>query len=371
MLNVLMIEDDPDLADTVKELAEERLSPVEFSIEKDFNRAIDSLSRTKPDVVILDLALDESHRTQFPGSGIWEEVWARRFCPIVVYTARAESVEDQLPSDHPFVRLVAKGPDTDEEVIGIVGGFSSHVQGIHAVEDRILQTLQQVLKDVSVHVFAGETDEDVRRDMLMRAARRRIAAVLDHDVIAEDRQLANWEKYIIPPLEPDLMMADLIRERAKPPTDPTAYRVIITPTCDMVRSQGPKVHSALVAGCCDWKVFFTKGANLAPNTGASKLKGKLPALLNECYADGYLLLPEYPKVFPSMTVNLRDLALVALENIGDPADEDKGFERVASIDSPFREQVAWNYLQVTGRPGAPPCDNQGWVEMVVQAWGKS
>lgn len=43
------------------------------------------------------------------------------------------------------------------------------------------------------------------------------------------------------------------------------------------------------------------------------------------------------------------------------------FERIASVDSPFRELVTWSYLQVAGRPGLPDRDLDEWAEGIDEA----
>ncbi len=370
MFVVLMVEDDADLAFGVKELAEKELPGVGFHIEEDFDNAIRRMSEIKPDCVILDLLRDVPEPAELVGEPIYEDIWQHRFCPIVVYTARAEAFEDHVPRDHPFVCLIRKGANTDVEVINKLRTFTPHIRGIHEVEERVLEVVRRVLRDVSSHVFAGAPDEDAQRDVLVRAARRRISAVLDHDAVKDGRPLRNWEKYVVPPLEPDVMMADLIREREKAVDDADAYRVVLTPTCDMVSGQNANVSRTLIAKCCSWKTFFTSGASIAANTGISTLKKKLSALLNECYAKGYVLLPEYPHYFPSVAVNLRDLDLVPLSDIGGLVDGPEPFVRIASIDGPFREQIAWSYLQISGRPGAPPCDNTSWAQWIASNWSQ-
>ena len=64
-----------------------------------------------------------------------------------------------------------------------------------------------------------------------------------------------------------------------------------------------------------------------------------------------------------MAVYLKDLELILLERING---EGKTFERVASIDSPFRELVAWAYMQVACRPGLPDRDTETWSEEIVK-----
>jgi hypothetical protein len=38
--------------------------------------------------------------------------------------------------------------------------------------------------------------------------------------------------------------------------------------------------------------------------------------------------------------------------------------RVASVDSPFREQIAWAFVQIAGRPALPDRDLESWVQEI-------
>lgn len=64
-----------------------------------------------------------------------------------------------------------------------------------------------------------------------------------------------------------------------------------------------------------------------------------------------------------MAANLRDLQLVPMQQIGNGTE----FSRIAAIDSPFRELVAWAYLQIACRPGLPERDLSSWAKEIIQA----
>jgi len=58
---------------------------------------------------------------------------------------------------------------------------------------------------------------------------------------------------------------------------------------------------------------------------------------------------------------LRPELLVGLTEKGEA-----GFTRIASIDSPFREQIAWAHLQIAGRPGVPERDIDKWTQEILE-----
>lgn len=61
-----------------------------------------------------------------------------------------------------------------------------------------------------------------------------------------------------------------------------------------------------------------------------------------------------------MAANLRKLELIAVDEIVD-------YERIASLDSPFREMVSWAYMQIAGRPGLPERDFDAWYKEICDA----
>lgn len=65
-----------------------------------------------------------------------------------------------------------------------------------------------------------------------------------------------------------------------------------------------------------------------------------------------------------MAVDFRKLELIELGAIGDG---DKEYLRVASVDNPFRELVAWAYILNAARLGLPDRDFDSWVEEIIAA----
>ena len=63
-----------------------------------------------------------------------------------------------------------------------------------------------------------------------------------------------------------------------------------------------------------------------------------------------------------MAAQLRKLELLSITDEGFEGADGATYDRVASIDSPFREALSWAYLQIAGRPGLPDRNNKVWVE---------
>ncbi len=67
-----------------------------------------------------------------------------------------------------------------------------------------------------------------------------------------------------------------------------------------------------------------------------------------------------------MTACLRDLELIGVDRVAASGEAGKDYRRICSVDSPFREQLAWAYLQIAGRPGVPDRDLDGCIDLYFE-----
>jgi hypothetical protein len=372
MLTVLMIDDDTDVTATVKSHAEETLQGVNFRSENDFDTAVQSLRNTKPDVLVLDVYRGNPATGDVAARPVWSQVWRDWFCPIVFYSAGEVAVNDPLVPVHPFIKVVAKGAGSERQVIDHIKAFAPHTQTLRTVFADIERLTHIVLRDVSVPVFGAESDEVKRRDMLVRAVRRRVAAQMDEVTAMTEQPLLAWEQYVFPVLASHPIAGDILRVSTADKGTPESYRVLLTPTCDMVPHAGKcKVTQVLVCKCGAPDSFVTKGMSLATNTKKDTVEKRLTAALNEPHQLGIVLLPECPGTLPLMALNLRELELVPLSDIVPADGQPPRLIRIASLDSPFREFLAWAFLQVSCRPGVPSRDNSAVIKAILKDWNPS
>jgi len=90
-------------------------------------------------------------------------------------------------------------------------------------------------------------------------------------------------------------------------------------------------------------------------------------VLTQGFRNGIVPLPSFPGRIPLLAASLKDLDIVAFEQIGLPETEGTAYERLASIDSPFREQIAWAFLSTVARPGMPDRDLAPWAREIANA----
>ncbi|MEW6363127.1 MAG: hypothetical protein AB1714_00660 [Acidobacteriota bacterium] len=359
---VLIIEDDPTMIDSLRSVLETRLDDVKVE-GTGFEKARTTVESLRPDAVIMDVFEDQTGSTASAGA-TWEHIWDVHFCPVVVHSARDMPTFLEGKQQHPFVCFQPKTADSQERVVDKLASYRTHVDSLRAFNDEVAMKAAESLRHVSLLVWKEAANENDRRDILVRLTRRRLAASFDSPTYGGTRMQA-WEQYIYPPLSSDLLTGDILRETRGDPDEPSAFRVVLSPSCDLVVSQGA-VEKALVARC-DRVSKWLKKVGLDATTAEKKLRERLPKEVTRDQQEGVRILPGLPDHIPLMAVDLKDLHLVPLTAI-DLTDGDAGrdFVRVCSIDSPFREQLAWAYVQVCGRPAMPVTNAADFTEKIIR-----
>ena len=369
MLKVLFIEDQPDSIKPIVKSLNRNRGDHEYEI-KDFSEAANAIETFYPDIIVLDLlAGGSTPEPETPGLDTYDVIWNARFCPIIVYSAHPDVLTNDKGS-HPFVKIVQKGRYGSRQVKAAITDLMPQVEALRQAEQHIRKEFALALRDVAPYAFktfSGSAKVSERNEMVIRAGRRRLAAQMD-GLSRSGQELVSWEQYLWPPICADLLLGDVLHEVGHPSEDPNCFRIVITPSCDLVASNGrsPKVKSVLVARCHTIKKGI-QGTSLG-NIGASKLKGKLQSdILTHGFFETILPFPELPERIPHMVADLRDLELIPFEQI---VGSNIRFERVASIDSPFRELVSWAYMQIACRPGMPDRDFKGWCQGIMSGYEK-
>ena len=329
-----------------------------------FEEVEEKISSFQPDVVILDLFYGQVGGDDVPGRRILYSIWKRHFCPVVVYSGRPDEITEEEYENNPFIRCIKKGSTGTDQVLSAIKTFQPHITAIKEAEQDVRDCFARVMKDVSPYVVKDINDERYV-ETIKRTSRRRIAALMD-EPLGGDSALAPWEQYLFPPISSDVQMGDLLIEKGADCNNPRAFRVVLTPSCDLVSNskRNPKVESVLTAKCCSMKAGLQ-----SVTLQDAKPKKIEDRLLSQGYRDAIIPFPALEKHIPTMAANLRNLDLISIGKIGDK-DSDKEFHRVASIDSPFREMIAWAYMQIACRPGLPDRDTPKWAKEIVENIGE-
>ncbi|MBW8035829.1 MAG: response regulator [Planctomycetes bacterium] len=361
MMKLLFIEDDPSAVEPVMNLIKREQADMQYEVSG-FDGAEDKIASFRPDIVILDLLIGGASPEPEPeGLKARDFIWDQHFCPLVVYSAEPDIYNDKY-EPHPFVKSIKKGKGSPRKVLKALGELRPQVEALHGAEEHILQSFALALREVAPDAFRFFDDTDRHNNVILRAGRRRLAALMD-DMTAPGDRLASWEQYLSPPIGPNIKLGDILMKVDGGYSDPTSFRVVLTPSCDLVASDGrtPKVDNVLVARCCPMR----EGLDLTSLKGRSlaKLKKLLPGtVLSHGYFEAVIPFPCLKGRIPTMAADMRNMEFIPVNDI---SISDAEFLRIASLDSPFRELVAWAYLQIACRPGLPDRDLDSWRDEIV------
>ena len=359
MTRILFIEDQPESIQPVLDLCRGRLEDFQHQVSE-FEDAQKNVQQFRPDIVVLDILRGSPAENDAAGLSTYEFIWNHQFCPIVVYSARTDLLNDDERQSHPFVTEVRKGVGSPGKMINAILEFLPHVHALRKTENSVRECLSIAMREVAPHAFRTFTDGAKREEVIIRSGRRRIAAMMDEPLINESA-LASWECYLYPPVLSDMQLGDVLKLADSDSNDPSSFRVVLTPSCDIVQSNGqqPKVQEVLVAKCCTMEEAL-RLVGLGDSRNAATVRGRI---LSSGYAQAIVPFPSLEGVAPLMAANMRDLELIPIAAIG----EGQRLVRIASIDSPFRELIAWAYMQVACRPGLPDRELDSWAQEIIDA----
>ncbi|GMV83563.1 MAG: hypothetical protein AMXMBFR7_47470 [Planctomycetota bacterium] len=361
MKTVLIIDDDPEYHELLTEAIAEAFSGIVCNCEADFEKGVERVAVERPDAVILDL-MEGLQSPNLPGAKTWKSIWDGSFCPIVIYSGTDADIDPAIRQGQRFVERIAKGEGSLPKVVASLQRFAPFAASVRSLRTEVDAVIHKVLRDTAGDGHMPMDDAS----HLLHAGRRRIAATMDDPTLIGNRKMTCWEVYLVPAIGRDCLTGDIIYKRGSPKTSPESYRLILSPSCDLAR--GGKVPAALVAKCFPSAAMLDKFKKAVEPSDDKDLKKQLASLvLSQGSWNGWLPLPAFGDILPTSAANLKDLEIIPLASIGDFKSSNHDFVRVASIDSPFREQVAWAYLTTAARPGMPERDLKPWAEEVVKA----
>ena len=361
MRTVLIIDDDPVYHELLTEAIQSQFNGVVCNCELDFDKGITRVAIERPDAVILDL-MEGLNSPNHPGERTWRSIWNGNFCPIVIYSGTDADIEPPVRAGHPLVERIPKGDGSLPRVTASLQRFAPFADSVRRLRAEVDAVIHKVLRDTAGEGYMPINDPS----HLLHAGRRRIAATMDDPTIISSRQMASWEQYLLPAIGDSPLTADVLFRRGSAKENAESYRLVLSPSCDLAR--GGKVKSVLAAVCHPVKVMLDKfRSSVKPRDDAELLKQLSQLVLTQGSWNGWMPLPSFADVIPASVAYLKDLELVALGSIGPIDSTTHEFLRIASIDSPFREQVAWAYLTTAARPGMPDRDLKPWAEELVKA----
>jgi hypothetical protein len=151
-LRILMVDDDPASIESLR--AELARIPETIVRVVDFDGFHEGVAELAPNIIVLDLARGSLGDNDVPGVGTFEEIWHHQFCPLVIYSAFPQVLEEDARLPHPFVKLEEKGSGSEERVIARIREFEPHLSALDRAGIEIERVLNQALKDVAPRGFS-------------------------------------------------------------------------------------------------------------------------------------------------------------------------------------------------------------------------
>ncbi len=356
MSRLLFVEDIQDFIEPFMERLSVENGQYSYEIIE-FKNVLEKIESFSPDIIILDLL---EGNEESPGVDIFDEIWRRKYCPVIVYSAQPDRIQEEK-QNHPFIDTIKKGRGSEEKLVVSIAKYTPYAIALRQAEDRFRAYFAETIRKVAPMVFENHETQEEQSDAIVRTGRRRLAAWLD-DPESIGEKIASWEQYIYPPVTGGVRLGDVYRLKDGDPEDPTSFRVVLTPSCDLVASstRKPKTKAVLFAKC----LSVGDALNLA-GLGSMKNEDKLTqTILTRGYYESIIPFPSLKGAIPTMFANVKDLELVP---IGDDGVLQAEMVKAASIDSPFREMISWAYLNTACRPGMPDRDFPKWSAEIFQA----
>lgn len=364
---LLFVDDDVQACDEVKEFLEGETiaDPCErpqVTTLTEFADALKLMQAHRFDLLILDVRLGPHDEVRAEEAGITtlEAIQQRCFVPVVFYTALPRLVRHL---EMPPIWVVEKTEGLSRLLETVRSVFATRLPAVNRALLRHLDTVQRDYMWGFVarnwHQFGDTSD----RTALAYLLARRLALSLSRQGIQHlaqelgdptGRAIAEglvhpMQYYVMPPVEPSPLAGDLYQGQIG---QQTGYWVLLTPSCDLIAGR-EKAERVLCARC----LFLTEQGEyqtwhkVLPNPDPS-IEGKLKELLKN-HRGG--VQPERFYFLPG-ALTLPDLVVDFQQLVSLPRGQMDSLERLASVDSPFAEDLMARFMRYFGRIATPDLD---------------
>lgn len=312
--------------------------------------------KENPDIIVLDWKDDPEEDLSCPdkGAGIWE---MHNDIPIIVFSALASSIVlDE--KENPFLEKFPKGDES--VVIRKICEWERYLKACKTVE----QSFKDALKSITSSLKPVVNQPDYPGDEVVKYMLNKHAAEFYKDEMAKARSLPAWTMYVYPVRNKSLYVCDVLQKK-----DDDSFWIILTPSCDLANASTD--IAVLLAQCSHAKCFYENHADIKSfDSNKQKDKNKLDNVaknLSYGYSKSLVALPKLTNILPGLTIDLKHLCMVNLSSIGFSKSEEKLYTRIASISSPYREQIVWAHMVNSCRPGVPNRDYNGWASEILES----
>jgi CTP synthase len=344
-MNILVIEDEADIYDSIAR-AFKRNKEINILPQCEIN--IDTVFKTyKIDLVILDLnASDGISGNTGAGDKIIRQIHDSFFLPIIIFSGFSNVYENPYKNKH-FISTVNKGPEGINDLKQEVKKILPFVNKCSILSDEINSDISEIYRTGYEKLIKNskiQQSGSAGPELFTRLVKRRLAVSIDTNT--DNKPINAWEIYLYPCLGNEYLTGDILRKKGAVKKDPLSYRIILSPSCDLQKGR-EHIQNVKVACFCNIHDQYKKN-----DLVASRLRDTSPKQ--------FVFFHKLEGEFPHMLCNFKEIETVNFDDL------DKKFERIVSIDSPFRESIVWADITINGRPGLPDRDCESWLESIKE-----
>ena len=359
-MRVLFIEDKTEAIQGIIDYVEEK-EGWEYK-NSTFKEAPGDLTMFAPDLVVMDWMYDAENLDE--GAPIFRAIYEHDFIPTIVFSAIAPTISGEvtkIAEDNPMIEILSKGDE--QVVIKKIEQWEPYILAVKQSRKELNSSLLNSARAMAYYFNIADIDVEVVKYMLRKRIENFFPQIEDCE---SSTTPPAWVEYEYPPICKTLMVADILRKndgdnslvaKAK------KYYVVFTPSCDMERG---KATDDILLAQCESAGSLYKNSGEEIDLESAKLEVK--RYINTGYNYAKVPLPELPQKIPYMTVNLKKLELVKLGDVAldEKSIDGKNYYRIASLSSPFRENLVWAHMINSCRPGMPNRDVDTWVVGITE-----
>jgi CheY-like chemotaxis protein len=364
VIDILLVEDDPESLKQLIESLPRALGGHKINWDPcgSFEEAVQRVASRRYDLVATDIYRDRRDGQKGievadeKARDIIAEIRSRRFCPVLAFT---DGSAPQSFHEGPFIRLADKSQGNRDIVAKLEELLSTGVPAIaRSLHDELDRATGSYLWDFLETKWAELRDAGFgNRETLERIVRRRASIQLGRlDPAAEQaRELGSVEGaefYICPPISPaELRLGEILRGKGT-----EEFRVVLTPHCHLVVQTGatsPRADFVLTVKTIPARTLL--GAHpLQGGTPEVKLRSlrrriQSPAELGQP-SGRYWFLPRFLEM-PDQYCDFLQAESLEFGLV------ERGFDRVAVLDTPFAEALQscfTGFYSAVGLPSLVP-----------------
>ena len=385
----ILIVDDEDqnaelVAESIRSAArnESGKDPI-VDIEPGFDAAMARLAAHRFDLVILDVrdqpraTLDQESLPSYPGINVFDNIREHRFIPIIFYSAVPAEVQSH--NNPPFVQVVSKIAEDSVRDLreAVTLAFKSDFPRIYRVlEDHSAA----VTRDFMIEFVEKNWDtlSDNRADMMHLLLRHLMASLgrgaagmtakLGYGAEDPSEGAVHASRYYTALPSSEYSTGDILRGPQSLLTKDNedgadCWYVIVTPSCDLVENR-TKAEYVVLVQCRPLKSFKEYVKLLAAGPEDSQLKTRTDRLKSLLRSNPHGRQPDRYHYLPAAWT-VPDLIVDNQMAVSVPYDDfAERYEKVASLDSPFAEELVHRFARYIGRLGTPDLD----LDAIVAQW---